>query len=357
MNTRGKALGRLAILLVVLAVAALAVAGVFGSRMNKKDSAGFRADLSGFESAAYARAGNGFAAVSGVSCRLYGANGDVLQTVSRSYSDVQIVGAEGCAAVWSEGGTGLTLLIGEQAKDLTFSGGVTGVDINDECTAAVLAGENGYKGSVSVYNGSGDGIYRVYVGSGYPVDAAVSPDSRSVAILSLTAEGSAVSVYRLDSEKAAAEYLEEGCSCFDLQYLSDGRLLLLSADRAVFLKDDGRLLGRWEFGGEYLKDYAAGDGFVCLLLGRYHAGTGGRIVLLDTTGTVTAQQELSGDAEGVSAAGKNLALRFADRTAVYDLGLTELGSLESTSSVQAVMMRPNGGALIISGGKAAIFEP
>ena len=41
MNTRGKALGRLAILLVVLAVAALAVAGVFGSRMNKKDSAGF----------------------------------------------------------------------------------------------------------------------------------------------------------------------------------------------------------------------------------------------------------------------------------------------------------------------------
>ena len=50
---------------------------------------------------------------------------------------------------------------------LTFSGGVTGVDINDECTAAVLAGENGYKGSVSVYNGSGDGIYRVYVGSGY----------------------------------------------------------------------------------------------------------------------------------------------------------------------------------------------
>ena len=209
MNTRGKALGRLAILLVVLAVAALAVAGVFGSRMNKKDSAGFRADLSGFESAAYARAGNGFAAVSGVSCRLYGANGDVLQTVSRSYSDVQIVGAEGCAAVWSEGGTGLTLLIGEQAKDLTFSGGVTGVDINDECTAAVLAGENGYKGSVSVYNGSGDGIYRVYVGSGYPVDAAVSPDSRSVAILSLTAEGSAVSVYRLDSEKVAAEYLEE----------------------------------------------------------------------------------------------------------------------------------------------------
>ena len=101
MNTRGKALGKLVILLVVLAVVALAVAGVFGSRMNKRDSAGFRADLSGFESAAYARAGNGFAAVSGVSCRLYGAEGDVLQTVSRRYSDVQIVCADGGAAVRS----------------------------------------------------------------------------------------------------------------------------------------------------------------------------------------------------------------------------------------------------------------
>ena len=357
MNARGKALGKIVILLVVLAVVALAVAGVFGSRMNKRDSAGFRADLSGFESAAYARAGNGFAAVSGVSCRLYGAEGDVLQTVSRSYSDVQIVGAEGCAAVWSEGGTGLTILVGEQAADLTFSGGVTGVDINDEGTAAVLAGENGYKGSVSVFNSSGDGIYRVYVGSGYPVDAAVSPDSLSVAILSLTAEGSAVSVYRLDSEKVAAEYLEEGCSCFDLQYLPDGRLLLVASDRVVLLKDDGRFLGRFEFGGEYLKDYSAGDGFLCLLLGRYQAGSGGRAVLLDTAGTVTAERELSGDAEGVSAAGKNLALRFADRTAICDLGLNELGSRESNTGVQAVMMRPDGGAIIISGGKAAIFEP
>ena len=357
MNTRGKALGRLVILLIVLAAAALAVAGVFGSRMNERDSAGFRADLSGFESATYARAGNGFAAVSGVSCRLYGTNGDVLQTVSRSYSDVQVAGAEGCAAVWSEGGTGLTLLVGEKSVDLNFSGGVTGVDINDEGTAAVLAGENGYKGSVSVYNADGDGIYRVYVGSGYPLDAAVSPDSRSVAILSLTAEGSAVSVYRLDSEKVAAEYLEEGCSCFDLQYLSDGRLLLVAADRAVFLKDDGKLLGRWEFGGEYLKDYSAGDGFVCFLLGRYQAGSVGRAVLLDTSGNVTAERELDGDAEGVSAAGKNLALRFSDRTAVCDLGLNELGSRESNAGVRAVMMRPNGGALIISGGKAAIFEP
>ena len=357
MNTRGKALGKLVILLIVLAVAALAVAGVFGSRMNKRDSAGFRADLAGFESASYARAGNGFAAVSGVSCRLYGANGDVLQTVSRSYTDVQIVGAEGCAAVWSEGGTGLTLLLGENAVDLSFSGGVTGVDINDEGTSAVLAGENGYKGSVSVFNGSGDGIYRVYVGSGYPVDAAISPDSRSVAILSLTAEGSAVTVYRLDSEKAAAEYQEEGCSCFDLQYLPDGRLLLMAADRAVFLKEDGKLLGRREFGGEYLEDYSAGDGFVCLLMGRYQAGSGGRAVVLDTAGAVTAERELDGDAEGVSAAGKNLALRFSDRTAVCDPGLAELGSLESNAGVQAVMMRPNGGALIISGGRAAIFEP
>ncbi len=357
MNRQGKALGKLLIALVVLAVVVLAVAGVVGSNLNKRDTSGYSADLSGYESAAFRPAGNGFAAVSDVSCRLYGIGGEVLCTAARSYPDVQIATAEGYAAVWSEGGTSLTLLQADGPVDISVVGGVTAADVNGEGTLAVLAGEVGYKGSVSVVAPDGTALYRVYVGSGYPLDADVSPDSRSVAILTMTAEGSSVLIYGVNSEELAAEYREEGRSCFELEYLGDGRILLLASDGAVFLKNDGKRLGSLSFDGGYLKDYGWGDGFAALLLGRYQAGSASCVVLTDTAGTPLKSLDIEGEVQGLHAAGKYLAVRCSDRTLVYDSELNELGCLESSVGVQAAMMRSTGSAVIISGGEAAVFEP
>ena len=357
MKKTGRIIGKLLIGLVILAVTVLAASGVVGSMMNKKDNSGFNADLMGYENARFAAAGSGFAAVSDISCRLYGRNGEILCTASRSYQQLQIAGAEGCAAVWSEGGSGLTILRGSGAADLSFSGGVTAADMNDAGTAVVLAGEIGYKGSVTVVDKENNAVYRVYVGSGYPLDADISPDSRRVAILSLTADGSSVSVYETDSEQLRAEYVSDSRSCFDLEYLSDGRLLLISADRAAFLKDDGKLLGEYTFDGEFLKGYAAGDGYAVLLLGSYKAGSTGRILLTDTAGNLLRSLDTSSETEGVSASGKYFAVRFSDEIVLYDIDLNVLGSLQDTAGIQAAVMRSDGSAVIISGGKAAIFEP
>ena len=357
MKKTGKVIGKLLIGLVILAVAVLAASGVIGSKINKKDNSGFSADLLGFENARFAAAGSGFAAVSDISCRLYGRNGEILCTASRSYPQLQAAGAEGCAAVWSEGGSGITLLRASGAADLEFSGGVTAADMNDEGTAVVLAGEIGYKGSVTVIDQENNAVYRVYIGSGYPVDADISPDSDRVAVLSLTAEGSTVSVYDTDREELHAEYSEAGKSCFDLEYLSDGRLLLISAQQASFLKDDGKLLGELSFEGEFLKGYASGDGFAVLLLGRYKAGSTGRVLLTDTAGNPLRYLDTDAETEGVSAAGKYLAVRYTDETVVYDTELNVLGSLQDTAGIQAAVMRADGSAVIISGGKAAVYEP
>ena len=357
MKKTGKVIGKLLIGLVILAVAVLAASGVIGSRLNKKDNSGFSADLLGFENARFAAAGSGFAAVSDVSCRLYGRNGETLCTASRSYPQLQIAGAEDFAAVWSEGGSGITLLRRDGAADLDFSGGVTAADVNAAGTAVILAGEIGYKGSVTVVDKENNAVYRVYIGSGYPLDADISPDSDRVAVLSLTAEGSTVSVYNTDSEQLHAEYREEERSCFDLEYLSDGRLLLVSAQQATFLKDDGKKLGEVSFEGEFLKGYASGEGYAVLILGSYKAGSAGQILITDTAGNLLRSLDTAAETEGVSAAGKYLAVRFADETVIYDTELNVLGSLQDTAGIQAAVMRADGSAVIISGGKAAVFEP
>ena len=88
-----KFIGKLLILLVILAVAVLAASGIVGSRLNRRDNSAFEADLNGLENADYAPAGNAFAAVSEVLCRLYGRGGETLCSVPRSYPQMQIAGA------------------------------------------------------------------------------------------------------------------------------------------------------------------------------------------------------------------------------------------------------------------------
>ena len=133
--------------------------------------------------------------------------------------------------------------------------------------------------------------------------------------------------------------------------------MLVSSDRAAFVKDDGKLLGELSFDGEYLKGYASGDGYVVLLLGRYKAGSTGRILIADTAGNLLRSLDTSDETEGVSASGKYLAVRFTDETVLYDSELNVLGSLQDTAGIQAAVMRSDGSSVIISGGKAAIFEP
>ncbi len=353
-----KFIGRFLILLVILAVAVLAASGVVGSRLNKRDNSAFEADLNGVENADYVPAGDGFAAVSEVLCRLYSSGGETLCSASRSYPQAQIAGAKGFAAIWSEGEPNLTILRNGDPTDLSFPGGVTAADINNEGVAAILAGENGYKGSVSVIRADGTALYRVYIGSGYPVDTDISPDSRRVAILCLAVGGSSVSIYGTDQEESIAEVLLPDCACFDLEYLSDGRILLVCADKFVFLKGDGTLLGEYAFQGQFLKNYScAGNGFVTLLLGKYRTGSAGSLLLLDTDGKLLAEKEISAEVNELSAAEKRLAICFSDETVIYDSALEELGRLQSTAGIQAAVMRSDGAAIIISGGGAAIFEP
>ncbi len=353
-----KFIGKLLILLVILAVAVLAASGVVGSRLNQRDNSTFEADLNGLENARYAPAGDGFAAVSEVLCRLYGRGGETLCSAPRSYPQMQIAGAEGYAAVWSEGEAGLTILKSGEPTDLSFPGGVTAADVSDGGVAAILAGENGYKGSVSVVRADGTALYRVYIGSGYPVDTGISPDSRRVAILCLTAGGSSVSIYSTDQEESLAEVDLPDLACFDLEYLSDGRILLVCSDRLVFLKGDGSRAGEYPFEGKFLKDYSCeGNGYVILLLGKYRAGSAGSLLILDTEGKLLAEKELSSEVNGLSASEKRFAVCYSDETVVYDSSLAELGRLQSTAGIQAAVMRSDGAAIIISGGGAAIFEP
>ena len=79
--------------------------------------------------------------------------------------------------------------------------------------------------------------------------------------------------------------------------------------------------------------------------------------MVDTAGSLLRSLEVSAEIEGISAAGKYIAVRYADETVLYDAEFQAIGSLEDTSGIQAAVMRSDGSAVIISGGRAAVYEP
>ena len=66
---------------------------------------------------------------------------------------------------------------------------------------------------------------------------------------------------------------------------------------------------------------------------------------------------MQAEVEGLSSAGRWIAVMYPDRVAVCDTELREKGSLDNASGVQAALMREDGSAIIIAGGDATIFTP
>ena len=358
MNKSGSKSGKWLSTAVILLVVLMGGAGLVISLLNRNSKTDFSADMEGYENSVFAPLGNGFAALNEVSVRIYGSHGETVQSLSRSYPNGMLATSEKAAAVWSEGGTAVTVLYTDgKSRDLNYSGGITAVDLNDDGCAVILAGEKGYKGFVDVIRPDGSEAYRVYIASGYPIDADISPDSKHIAILSLTADGTRLSVYSTSKETPEFEWEDPGLY-FDAEYLPGGRIFLISAEKAVFLTSTGTVAGKYQFNGDYLRDYsAAGTAGVVLVLGQYQNGTAERIVTMNNDAMETASLECNTEVSALSAAGSHIAVLGSDDLWLYDWELNERLSLGSAAGVQTVLMRADGRAILISGGGAAIIEP
>lgn len=358
MNNTGSKSGKWVSAAFIVLILVLGGAGLIISLLNRSSKVDFSADLEGYEGSVFAPLGNGFAALNEVSVRLYGPHGETIQSLPRSYPDGMIASSKSAAAVWSEGGTAISILYTDgKSRELNYNGGITAVDLNDDGYAVILAGEKGYKGFVSVIRPDGSEAYRVYVASGYPIDADISPDSKHIAILSLTADGTRLSVYSTSEETPEFEW-EDSALYFDLEYLSGGRLFLISAEKAVFLTPSGTVAGEYKYGDDYLRDYnTSGTAGVVLVLGQYQTGFAERIVTMNNDAMETASLEYNTEVTALSAAGNHIAILGSDDVRLFDWELNEHLSLGSAAGVQAVMMRTDGRAILISGGGAAIIEP
>ena len=351
-----RALGGLFILLlVVLAVVGIVQSGSIGEKAET--TAAFSFDP--YSENRFTLMGRGLLITSDAGLTLFDEAGKLLLTRTTGYDDPLAVSRGGYAAVWSQESSQALMLTEEgDAVELSLPGSAITAKVSEGGWGVFLARESGSKGAVTVYKPDGQAVYRVRLGSSYPVDADISPDNGSLALLTLQGAGSHLGLYSLSQEEELRSWTGEDDLFFELDYLGGNALLLLGTDKAVFLDGQCQPVSTYDYGGEYLKDYSvSGEGCLVLALGRHRSGSAARLITLDREGRLLGSLEVQGEVEGISAAGRWIAVRYPDRVTLYDQELKEKGSLENATGVQAALVREDGSAILVSGGSATVYTP
>lgn len=255
------------------------------------------------------------------------------------------------------GGTAIRVVSGGKSSTLTQKDPLTSVSLNSEGYLAVTGQEDGYKGCVTVYDPDLKAVYEWYSGSGYPLDAAVSPDSANLAVLTAGASGSEIHLFALNSEKETATVQISNDLAFRLHYSKNGDFCVLSQKSLSFYTPGGKQLDSFSFGSNTLDNYEFGSDMTVVALGKYVSGGSTELTSFGQDGKKLGTVTLAESPTALSSQGRKLLVLTSDSAVVYDSALRVQKSAEVTTGYISAVLLPKGDALLLSTHYAEKCEP
>ena len=235
--------------------------------------------------------------------------------------------------------------------------------VNDSGWLAVTAQQSGYKGAVTVYDSGHQPVIQISLSSTFVVDAAVSPDCKTVAVVTMDQEGgrfySRLLLYPVDREEPSAQVDLGNIVCLDLDYESD-QIWVMGEDELVIADPKGEEESRsYALGRYYLKGCdLEGDGFALLLLGQYRAGSATQALILDSQGQIVQSLALNSQVLDYSAAGNYWALLTgSDLTIRTSTGTEPYALLEDPQGARYADLSNDGSALLADAQQAWLYLP
>ncbi len=347
-------------ILFILGLAALAVVGIVQSGKtaeNTESASTFSFDP--YSENRFTAVGRGLLVSADSGLTLFDGEGKLLFSDAIGFAEPLTFTRGKSAAVWSqESSTALLVKEDGEKVEIGLPGSAITGKVNAQGWGVFLAREGGSKGVALAVKPDGEPVYRVRLGSSYPLDADLSPDSGELALLTLQGAGCHLGIYSLNQETELRGWTGGEEVYFEAEYLSGNAILLLSTDRLVFLDNKCQTVQEIPLTEKYLKDYAVSEeGFIVLALGRHRNGSAARLLTLDQNGRELGTLEVQGEVQGLSAGGRWISVLYQDRLVLYDPALQQKGSLENASGVQAALVREDGSAIVVAGGNATIFHP
>jgi hypothetical protein len=233
--------------------------------------------------------------------------------------------------------------------------------LNENGWLAVTAQESGYKGAVTVYNNEYQRVFRLNRSSTFVVDAMVSPDCKSVAVITMGQHDgrfeSSLLVYRMDREDPVAEISLGNLAALELDYEKDTIWVLCESELAAVSTSDWTV-NSYSFGNRYLKGCSlGGNGFALLLFGGYRAGSADQAVSISPLGEELGGMDIQGQLLSFDAAGNYLALLAGGSLKLYTTQMELYRSLDDVQGARYVALAENASAVLADRQQAWMYVP
>ena len=227
-------------------------------------------------------------------------------------------------------------------------GEIISVSVNSGGYYAVAGYEAGYKGSVTVYDATLNPIYEWFSGSGYILDAAVSPDNSTLAVLCVESSGTLVHLFHFDSEDEYASVSIPNELAFKLCFEKGGNFCLLSEKAIHFYNLEAQELSVYSFEDNYLANYSLSEEYWAVVLSKYVSGSDVTLQSFGSTGKVLGSAPLSAEPLSIFSQGQKLLVLGSSDIALYshDLNLQKQNHVVP-GYVSAVLL-PKGSVLLLS---------
>ena len=176
----------------------------------------------------FALMGDSLAVASSTGLQLLDKSGETVSREVFSMSNPAVCANNSSCAVYDVGGYSLRIYKDGEFNNLDRSAEIISVSVNSGGFYAVAGYEAGYKGSVTVYDSTLNPIYEWFSGTGYILDAAVSPDNSTLAVLCVESSGTVVHLFHFDSENEFASVSIPNELAFKLSFEQGGNFCVLS---------------------------------------------------------------------------------------------------------------------------------
>ena len=261
---------------------------------------------------------NNLAVAGSSGIRLYDGGGSCVLSDSLAYKNSVLETGDKYMLLYDAGGTEYALFTslacvmqGKTEHTLQYA------SVSDSGAYCTVTRSDETKYKITLYNAAFLEIAGYYLDS-YVIAAAVHPDGKSVAALTVTPSDwsvqGAVSLFSAFSRETKSVSLGNSFPTA-VRYMKNGTLVVICDDCVMYLGENGEELARISLGSSALSFCSISDNKTALVCRENVLGSSSRILVLDSTGKILFDETCSGKVTSVTASsGENAAyIVFGDR--------------------------------------------